>query len=452
MVFLYTILDTVGAEGLESVGGTWRLPASWPAMRALHNWSVKTSEEPESRAPSVRSGTVLVGTVLVRTLMPTSKRNPFDYGGPVTGQHFAGRRDELAAVTNRLNDHIGVVVTAPRRYGKSSLIKEACTNLSKSTPSTAVVSVNLLQTGSLAAISGALLKNLYQVPGGPWHRLAQVLPGFLKRVRLQPSITFDSSGQPTFTFSPSMTLDNASQIVSDVYQVLDKIGEKNPAVLVFDEFQAVADLSPHLPGLLKGLADEHRRVSLVLAGSKHHLMESLVLSKGAPLYNMLEHIALGPMAKDDWLPFLLERARGGGRPFASDEVAELLWRSSGPVPFDIQKLAYESFGQADASITRAVVTRSVEVLVKHQIPDFAKTFEKLSPGQRRVLKLLAARLAASVGSSDFATAAGLADASSVRKAMRALEDAELVVNREHGPAVDDPFFASWLLRPDGDYD
>jgi len=382
--------------------------------------------------------------------MPTAARNPFDYGGPVTGAQFTGRRDELTAVSSRLADHIGVVVTAPRRYGKSSLVKQACADLAARTPEPAIVSVNLLQAGSLSSAAGVLLKGLYHVPGGPWHRVKQVLPGFLRRLRVQPTIVFDPGGRPTFDFAPGLDLADASTIVSDVYEVLDEIGEKRPAVLFFDEFQAVTDLSLQLPGLLKALADEHRRVSLVLAGSKHHLMESLVLSKGAPLYNMLEHIALGAIPNDDWIPFLLGRARDGGRPFAGDEAAEALWLSSEPVPFDIQKLAYESFNQAGTTIDRAVVTRSVEALVRHQASDYSNTFERLSPGQRRVLKLLAVGETPSVGSSDFASAAGLADATSVRKAIRVLEEAELVVRREDGLGVDDPFFAAWLRRPAGD--
>ncbi len=380
--------------------------------------------------------------------MPTAPRNPFDYGGPVTGARFTGRRDELAAVTNRLRDHIGVVVTAPRRYGKSSLIKQACATLARDTPQPAVVSVNLLQAGSLGTVAGALLRGLYQVPGGPWHRLKQVLPGFLRRIHVQPTITFDPSGRPSFDFAPGLTLEDAAKVVSDVYEVLDGIGAKRPAVLVLDEFQASADLSLHLPRLLKALADEHRRVALVLAGSKHHLMESLVLSKGAPLYNMLAHIALGPIPEKDWVPFLLRRARDGGRPFDGDGTAELLWRSSQPVPFDVHQLAYESFGQAEKAIDPIAVTRAVEALVRHEAADYAKTFERLSAGQRRVLKLLAAGTSPSVGSSAFSSAAGLADPTSVRKAMRALEEAELVVGREDGPAVDDPFLAVWLRRAD----
>jgi hypothetical protein len=381
--------------------------------------------------------------------MATVRRNPFDYGGPVAGQQFAGRREELRAVSDRMVDHIGIVVTAPRRYGKSSLIKEACASLSTKNPAPAIVSVNLLQAGSLATVAGVLLRGLYQVPGGPWQRLAQTLPGFLQRIRVQPSITLDPSGRPTFNFLPNMALDDAFKVVTDVYEALDKIGEKRPAVLVLDEFQAVDDLSPQLPGLLKALADEHRRVSLVLAGSRHHMMENLVLLKGAPLHNMLEHFALGPIPEDDWIPFLLGAAQRGARPFASKEIAELLWRSSRPVPFDVQKLAYESFGQANAKIDRGVVARSVEALVRHEESDFAKNFEKLSPGQRRVLKLLATGGTASIGSAEFASAADLSDSSAVRKAINALEASELIVSRESGFEVDDPFFAAWLQRPGG---
>ena len=129
-----------------------------------------------------------------------------------------------------------------------------------------------------------------------------------------------------------------------------------------------------------------------------------------------------------------------------------MWQLSGPVPFCVQKLAYESFAQADGVISRPVVIRSVETLVRHQASDFAKTIEQLSPGQRRVLKFLAAGTTMSRGSSEFASSVGLANATSVRKTIRALEDDELVVGRENGPAVNDPFFAAWLRLPGGNYD
>jgi uncharacterized protein len=317
--------------------------------------------------------------------MTTSSQNPFDYGGPVTGDHFAGRQDEVSAVVHRLRDRIGVVVTAPRRYGKSSLIKQACSELERRDPRPAIVSVNLLQVGSLPEMSGVLLRRLYHVPGGPWNRLKQVLPGFLRRIHVQPSTTFDENGHPVFTFSPGLTPEDASRVVDDVYDALDEIGAKRPAALVFDEFQAVSDLDENLARRLKALADEHTRVSLVLAGSKQHLMESLVLSKGAPLYDMLEQLSLGAIPPEDWIPFLVRRARRGGKPFVNEAAAQSVWQMAEPIPFDIQQLAYESFNQAKTTIAEVDVQRAVERLIRHEAADYARTFEKLSAGQRRVL-------------------------------------------------------------------
>jgi uncharacterized protein len=377
-----------------------------------------------------------------------SDRNPFDYGGPVTGEHFTGRKRELVAVVSRLRDHVGVAVTAPRRYGKSSLINQACAQLAATSPPPAIVSVNLLRAASLPAFAGVLLRRLYTVPGGPWHRMRQVVPGFLARINVVPRVVFDQTGQPSFEFVPGLASEDAERIVADVFAVLDEIGERRPSVLVLDEFQAVSDLSHHLPSLLKALADEHRKVSLVVAGSKEHLMASLVTAKGAPLYNMLEHVALGPIGEEEWISFLVARARSGERPFADLECARSLWEIAAPVPFDVQQLAYEAFNQAAVEIDLAAVERAVAELVHHEAANYARAFEKLSPGQRRVLKILAEGALSTPGSSRFAVAAGLADATSVRKAINVLVEAELVVWREGVPAIDDPFLGAWLRRGD----
>ncbi len=258
-----------------------------------------------------------------------------------------------------LTDHVGVVITAPRRYGKSSLMNQACKELGRIAPTPTVVHVNLLQAGSLASATSLLLRRLFQLPGGPWHSLKDVVPGFLRRIRVQPTTTFDANGAPVFTFASGLSPAEISRVVDDVHAALDEIGTSRPAVLFLDEFQAATDLEEHLLRRLKVLADQYRKVSLVLAGSKQHLTESLVTAKGAPLYDMLERISLGPIPKEGWVPFLLRRAKRGGRPFADDSVAHGLWEIAGPVPFDVQQLAYKSFNQADASTTESSQRRRV---------------------------------------------------------------------------------------------
>ncbi len=49
--------------------------------------------------------------------------NPFKYGTVVSGEDFANRDKELRELASRLKETVRIFLVAPRRYGKTSLIK-----------------------------------------------------------------------------------------------------------------------------------------------------------------------------------------------------------------------------------------------------------------------------------------------------------------------------------------
>jgi hypothetical protein len=367
--------------------------------------------------------------------------NPFHYGTPVSGAQFAGRAGELRVLTSRMRDGINVVVASPRRYGKTSLISKGAGELERS--GAAVIQVNVLRCRDLPTLASQLLTHAYRAKHGGWHRLKQAVPDFVRRFRITPGIAFDSSGSPRFTFAPTMTASDADSVIADVYGLLGELSAKGPAVLVLDEFQAITDLGEHLPGLLKALADDHPTVSLVVAGSKRHLMERLVSTRDAPLYGMAEHLALDVLPTEVMVGFLVRRAKAGGKELPRP-VAELIVELSGPVPNDVQHLAYEVFDLAGQPISTDDVHRGLQRAVEHEAGLHADRFESLSPGQRRVVAQLAAEPAEQPLSAAFVTAVRLANSSSVRKALEVLVADELVVVRDGRHRVADPFFAAWL--------
>ena len=160
-------------------------------------------------------------------------------------------------------------------------------------------------------------------------------------------------------------------------------------MILLDEFQAMTVLDEHQSRRLKALADQYHHVSLVLAGSRQHLTENLVFAHGAPLYNMLERMSLGPIPEEDWFPFLLRRAQHGAKPFADETTARGLWDVAGPVPFDVQQLAYECFNEASDRITQRILVTATDERVRHQAARYAKVFERPSPVPRRDVKILA---------------------------------------------------------------
>lgn len=369
--------------------------------------------------------------------------NPFHYGTPVDAEHFAGRGDELAALCARMRDGINVVVVSPRRYGKTSLILRSEERLG---PAAAVVRVNVLRCRDVADLAAKLAGAAYRLPGGRWHRARAGVGEFARRLRVNPSVTFAPDGSPRFSFASDLADPDAEAVIADVYGLLAGETGRRAPVLVLDEFQAVADHGAHLPALLKALADEHPGVSLVLAGSKAHLMERLA---GAPLYGMAERLVLGPVDGGEMVAYLEARVASVGRAMA-EGVARLIVERAGPVPNDIQRLAYVAFEQAAGEIGAGDVDAGLATSAAHEAAGYAETYSRLSGGARRVLVSVTAGRATEVFSGRFARSVRLANAASVRRAVDSLIESDLVAERAGRLVVADPFFAAWLAGVDDD--
>ena len=374
-----------------------------------------------------------------------SGANPFHYGTPVQGEQFTGRERELEALVSRMRNGVNVVLLSPRRYGKTSLLLAAEMELSGDDPPAAVVRANVLRCRDLSTLVARLTASAYRMPGGRWHRARQAVPDFLRRLRLRPAVAFDDEGRPTFSFEAGLAAADADNVIADLYELLEEEARHRPVVLVLDEFQAITHHGAHLPNLLKALADAHSHVSLVVAGSRRHLMERLVTAQGAPLYGMAQKLSLGPIPDEVMVEFLQARAQTGGKPMSGD-AARLVVDLAGPVPNDIQHLAYEAFEVARRRINADAVANGLDQAVAHEASTYAEIFAARPPGQRRVLVALATGSEHSAFSAGFARSVGLAGSNSVKKAIEALEADEIVATRDGRPGVADPFFTAWL-RP-----
>jgi hypothetical protein len=368
------------------------------------------------------------------------QQNPYHYGTPAEGDHFVGRQEELAALLSRLRNGINVAVSSPRRYGKTSLLFRAERELADEDG--AVLHVNVLRCRDEAALAGELAGDAFRVPGGRWHRARQAVPDFLGRIRGTPTVTFDGD-RVRFGYESRLAPSDTDGVIADLYSLVGELARKRAAAIVLDEFQAIVDLGEHLPGLLKSLADAHPNVALVVAGSKKHLMDQLVAAPSAALYNMAEPLALGPLPEDVMADFLVARAGVGGKRMTV-AVATLIVGLAGPVPNDIQRLAYEAYDYGAATIDAAAVHGGLARVVAHESDTFAERFEGLAPGQRRALFALAEQPTDAPSSAAFIARTGLANHSSVRKALTVLEHDELVIRRSGRLEVADPFLAGWL--------
>lgn len=370
--------------------------------------------------------------------------NPFHYGAPATGEHFLGRSAELDALVTRMRSGINVVVLSPRRYGKTSLLLRAEEQLGAGRPKAAVIHVNVFLCRDLTTLAGRLVSAAYHLPGARWARSRAGLGEFVRRLRVRPVVELDDSGKPRFGFNAGLVATEADEVITSVYELLASETGR-PAALVLDEFQSITRHGEHLPFLFKGLSDSFPTVSLVVAGSQRHLMERLVVHEGAPLYGMAQRISLGPIPDAEWIPYLAGRAEAGGKRLDGAAAARVL-ELAGPVPNDIQHLAFESFEVAAGAISADDVTEGMRRAVEHDSGLYAERVTRLSPGQLRVVVALAVQDREHIFTGAFAREVGLASGQSVRKAIDVLAEDETVVLRDGRWCVGDPFLATWLRQ------
>ena len=152
-------------------------------------------------------------------------KNPFKFGTIVEGEYFTDRDDELQRIEQLLNSDNHLILISPRRFGKSSLVKKAVTQVARP-----CISLNLQMVVSVEGLAAMILKEVFKLH--PWEKLKHLLSSF----RVVPTISTTPTGE-TIDITFQATTD-ATVLIEDALQLVEKVSEKGDSmVVVFDEFQ-----------------------------------------------------------------------------------------------------------------------------------------------------------------------------------------------------------------------
>lgn len=368
--------------------------------------------------------------------------NPFRFAAPVAGEQFTGRSREVRELKARVADSVNVAVISPRRFGKTSLLNEVCARAEGA--GSAVARVNALAgNGDLATFATRFVSAVYR-SRGPWHRAKDSLTTFLGSFRqFQPTLTMGADG-PSFSFSAETVHADPAAVLGSAYRLM----ADGPKPLVFiDEFQELVHLAGNIPGLFKAFTDDYPSVALVIAGSKEHMMRRLTDDSRGALYGTMHRIQLEAIPADEMGDFVERRFNVGGKPITR-ALADQITALAGPVPNDIQHLAYDVYAAVETS--RAVTAEDVDAGMRAAVDQeggaFLDTFTTLTGPQRAVLLALAAEPTPNPQSAKLVAQTGYANPSGVKRAITSLADADIVTLRSGVWTVVNPFLRRWLIE------
>ena len=379
-------------------------------------------------------------------------RNPFRFGDLALDEAFTDRERELRALEADILNGQNVVIFAPRRYGKSSLVWRAAQRLTAK--KVLVAQVDLMTAVTKEQLAAKLAQSIYEEIASPLYRARERAANVFRSLRITPTMTLDPvDGSVRFSFTAGYAPEDVDATLERLLQLPAELSaERNRRVcLVLDEFQEVLELDPRLPALMRAVFQAQPEVAHVYLGSKRALMARLFDDENEPFWRSAKLMELGVIAPEEFAPFIRDRFETTGRRIGADALAGVLQTTRGH-PYATQELCYHLWEETPSKRTAgpAELDVAIDRVLRSENAHFTLIWDRASRVQRATLQALAAEPLVSATGRDFRHRHGLPGGSSVQRALDALVAEELVVREAAGSyRIAEPFLAEWIARLPG---
>lgn len=367
--------------------------------------------------------------------------NPFIYDSIAQGDTFYDRTEETQQLVDTLVGGNNVVLFAPRRYGKTSLVFKAIDILQEH--GIECVYFDLMPVYSLEAFVTLYLKNLAK------HQT--VIERFMQMVaqlkNIRPKLTIDEFGKPSFGvefISPEVTID----MVEDVIDLPEKMAENGRRIVVImDEFQEIQKFGKfNLEALLRSRIQRHKHTNYLFLGSKTHLMQDMFMAKNRPFYNSAKVMQLSTLPEKETVQFLIDRLSSNNIQI-KPAVCKHIIACAENIPYYIQLLGAEIWQYLmpqGGQVTEQIVDECFIRVLNLKKDYYFELLDKLSVSQKKLLSAIAVS-GKNIYSAQYIAANRLVGASSVQKSVVALMEMGILEREGETFFVGDPFLQYYIL-------
>ena len=386
--------------------------------------------------------------------MHKSATNPFTFGDLALDEAFTDREDEVRELTSDMRNGQNVLVYAPRRYGKSSLVLRAAQEAMQQ--KALVGYVDLMKTPTKERFAAALAKTIYADIASPVDQAFERAAELFRGLRVIPTMEVDpSDGSLRFSFQASRRKEDIDDTIERLLELLGELAaeRKRRVVIIFDEFQEVLSLDKRFPNLMRAVFQAQPEVSHVYLGSKRHILERIFNDKNEPFWRSAKQLEIGMIPQEKFASFVRDRFVSSGKGIFDDALDRMLGATGGH-PYGTQELAYFTWelvppgGEASAADVEEALSRVLRSEHNH----FAQLWDDAPHPQRLLMLALADEPSRSLYSSDYHSRHELPANPTLQTALAGLVKKEIAgLNGDGEYCVIEPFFAEWLQREQRDY-
>lgn len=367
--------------------------------------------------------------------------NPFLIAGYHSPEFFCDRETETSTVLDALHNGRNVTLIAPRRMGKTGLIRHAFYRLREQEPDIVTLYMDIYSTQSMGdfvrLFANTVLGKLDAAPKKALTRIRK----YIRSCR--PVFTSDE-----LTGIPKVTVDVApAEEESTLKEIFDYLGSSEKrCYIAIDEFQQISEYPQKgIEALLRSYIQFLPNVNFIFAGSKQHMMHEMFTSSKRPFYQSTQLLTIGPIDCETYACFAVRHFAEHGFQLPHEVFDKIYSEFDGHTWF-IQNLLNRLYGY-NRDVDTKLVEYAVQQIVSEQSYSYADMLKAYSAGHIRLLKAIAREgCVKEVLAGDFINRHRLRAASSVSASLKKLLDNQLVCHTTCGYVIYDRFMNEWLRQ------
>jgi AAA+ ATPase superfamily predicted ATPase len=368
--------------------------------------------------------------------------SPFKYGKIVTGNSFINRSNDIKRIQQNISAGINTILLSPRRWGKSSLIKQvAFLNKNKKIKFAFIDFFNVrteedfLEKYSTEIIKCSISKR---------EELLEAGKNFFQK--LSPSFSFGTD--PVNDLSLRFSWREAQKTKDEIINLPERIAKKKgiKIVVCIDEFQAISKLKDHISfeQELRSYWQHHENTCYSLYGSRKHVMMEIFKEESRAFYRFGDLFLLEKIPEQHWLKFIEQSFRNTGRMINKELIKQMIQFTDNH-PDYLQQLCHNVWNATESEVTLQIIEGAMDLVVRSNSLHYLDICDALSNTQLNLLYAILAgetKLTASGTMQKF----NLGTPRNVSKNKMVLEEKDIV--EFHGEIIcfNDPVFEYWLRK------
>ena len=370
--------------------------------------------------------------------------NPFNFKTLPVDAPFCNRVKEIATLVNAAKSGNDVVLYAPRRYGKTSLVKRAQKELAEQ--GFATVFVDLCGVASASDVARKLATSIYSVTRQDeslWKAALRFITSH--RPVIRPTTTESS-------FSVELTVEAVAgktsfELLESVMKEVDNFVTNGEVKLniAFDEFQDIVGL-PNAKAIESCMRTYIQRYkgSHFFIGSQRRMLSAMFNDEQRPFFRSARNMNLIPLPKEELVPFVQLMFSKSGKT-CSEKAAEIIADFAKCHPYYTQKLGHFVFEQSGLNVTEKDIQAGIDDVYADSKPYFEALIHPLPPQQRLVLRAIAAEPTGKLMAKDYMRKHDLGSTAAITLALKQLSTLDHIEENSNGIwSVVDPIFGQWM--------